>query len=180
MPASDEDRPNIATWLELPAVPAISQNEPRSGSEAAPPQLEARPSPLPESRQALNAPTAAAIAPPPSQPVAPSRNAPPLLPDNAPIHVLVSYAPRSAAARQEAAELVRLLRSDGLAASDPTLAARVAGKAGIAYFFAEDRDSTRRVEHDLGEGFGPSRPSPPAPGEQLPRPGTIEVLVRAR
>jgi hypothetical protein len=135
---------------------------------------------VPESREALNVPPAAAIAPPPSEPAAPSGNAPQLLPDNAPIRVLVSYAPRSAAARQEAAELVRLLRGGGLSASDPAPAARVAGKAGITYFFAEDRDGARRVEHDLGEGFGPSRLSPPAPGESFPRPGTIEVLVSAR
>ncbi len=144
---------------------------------------------MPESRQALNVPPAAAIAPPPltetsratpPEPAARSGNAPQLLPDNAPILVLVSYAPRSAAARQEAAKLVRLLRSGGLAASDPAPAARVAGKAGITYFFAEDRDGARRVERDLGEGFGPARLSPPAPGESLPRPGTIEVLVPAR
>jgi hypothetical protein len=143
------------------------------------PQLQAGPSPAPESRQALNAPPAAAIATPP-EPAAPSGNAPQLLPDNAPMRVLVSYTPRSAAARQEAAGVVRLLRGGGLAASDPAPAARVAGKAGITYFFAEDRDGARRVEHDLGGGFGPSRLSPAARGAPLPRPGTIEVLVSAR
>jgi hypothetical protein len=111
---------------------------------------------------------------------APSGSAPQLVPENAPIRVLVSYPPRSDAARQEAVELVRLLRGGGLAASDPAPAARVAGKGGITYFFAEDRDGAKRVEHDLGEVFGPSRQSPPAPGEPLPRPGTIEVLVPAR
>jgi hypothetical protein len=119
----------------------------------------------------------------PPEPAAPSRSAPLLAllpPDNAPIRVLVSYAPRSAAARQKAAAVVRLLRGGGLAASDPAPAARVAGKARITYFFAEDRDGARRVEHDLGEGFGPSRLSAPAPGAPLPRPGTIEVLVPAR
>lgn len=75
---------------------------------------------------------------------------------------------------------MRLLRGGGLAASDPAPAARVAGKAGITYFFAEDRDGARRVEHNLGEGFGPSRLSPAARGAPLPRPGTIEVLVPAR
>ena len=78
---------------------------------------------------------------------------------------------------------MRLLRGGGLAASDPAPAApaaRVAGKAGITYYFAEDRDGARRVEHDLGEAFGASRLSPPAPGKPLPRPGTIEVLVPER
>jgi hypothetical protein len=180
MPAGDKGRTGIGTVRELPAVPVVTQTEPRSDSKPAPPPLQAGPSPVPESRQALNVPPAAAIAPPPSEPAAPSGNTPQLLPDDAPIRVLVSYAPRSAAARQEAAELVRLLRGGGLSASDPAPAARVAGKAGITYFFAEDRDGARRVEHDLGEGFGPSRLSPPAPGEPFPRPGTIEVLVSAR
>jgi hypothetical protein len=126
---------------------------------------------VPESHQALNMPP---------EPAARSENAPQLLPDNVPIRVLVSYAPRSAGARQEAAGVVRLLRGGGLAASDPAPAARVAGKPGITYFFAEDRDGARRVEHDLGEGFGPSRLSRAGPGAPLPRPGTIEVLVPAR
>jgi hypothetical protein len=188
-PAGDEERPSIGTSLELPPVQVVTQTEPRSGSEPAPPQLQARPTPVPESPQALNVPPAAAIATPPlaeapratpPELAAPSESPPQLLPDNAPIRVLVSYAPRSAAARQEAAELVRLLRGGGIAASDPAPAARDAGKAGITYFFAEDRDGARRVEHDLGEGFGPSRLSPLAPGTRLPRPGTIEVLVPAR
>jgi hypothetical protein len=153
------------------AVPVIAQPEPRSDSEPAPPQLQAGSSPVPESHQALNMPP---------EPAARSENALQLLPDNAPIRVLVRYAPRSAAARQEAAGVVRLLRGGGLAASDPAPAARVAGKAGINYFFAEDRDGARRVEHDLGEGFGPSRLSRAGPGAPLPRPGTIEVLVPAR
>ena len=93
---------------------------------------------------------------------------------------MVSYPPGSAAARQEAGKLVRLMRDAGLAASDPTPAARVAGKGGITYFFAEDRDGTLRVEHYLGEVFGPAQLSPAAPGEPLRRPGTIEVLVPAR
>ncbi|MGH8277898.1 MAG: hypothetical protein ACRETH_14510 [Steroidobacteraceae bacterium] len=75
---------------------------------------------------------------------------------------------------------MRLLRGDGLAASDPAPAVRAAGQASISYFFAEDRDGARRVEHDLGAEFGPSRLSPPVPGEPLPRPGTIEVLVLER
>jgi hypothetical protein len=162
-------------WTSAPPAPP----EP-APSAPAPAQLQAAPSPAPESRQALNVALAAAIATPPSEPAAASGNAPQLLPDKAPIRVLVSYAPRSAAARQEAAGVVRLLRGGGLAASDPAPAARGAGKAGITYFFAEDRDSARRVEHDLGEGFGPSRLSPAARGAPLPRPGTIEVLVSAR
>ncbi|MDQ6867066.1 MAG: hypothetical protein M3178_01115 [Pseudomonadota bacterium] len=188
-PVGDEDRPGIGTSLELPAVPLVTQTESRSGSEPAPPQLQAGPSPVPDSREALNLPPAAAIAAPPlaeapratpSEPAAPSGNAPQLLPDNAPIRVMVSYASRSAAARQEAAGVVLLLRGGGLAASDPAPSTRVAGKAGITYFFAEDRDGARRVEHDLGEGFGPSRLSPAARGAPLPRPGTIEVLVPER
>jgi hypothetical protein len=180
LPAGDEDRPGLVTSLELPPVPVIAQTWPRSGSEPAPPQVHGAPSPVPESRQALNVPPAAAITPPPPEPAAPSGNAPQLLPDDTPIRVLVSYAPRSAAAKQEAAWVVRLLRGGGLAASDPAPAARVAGKAGITYFFVEDRDGARRVEHDLGDGFGPSRLSPPAPGKPFPPPGTIEVLVSAR
>jgi hypothetical protein len=192
MPASDEDRPGIGTALELPAVPVVAQTGPRSGGEPAPSPLPAAPSPVPDSRQVLNVPPAAALATPPLaeapratplEPAAPSGSAPHLLPENAPVRVLVSYAPRSAAARQEAAGVVRLLRGGGLAASDPAPAgpaARVAGKAGITYYFAEDRDGARRVEHDLGEAFGASRLSPPAPGKPLPRPGTIEVLVPAR
>ena len=177
MPAGEEDRPGIA------------ETEPRSGSEPAPPQPQVGPSPAPAGRQALNVPPAAAIATPPlaeapratpPEPAAPSGNAPQLLPDNAPIRVLVSYPPRSAAARQEAAELVRRLRGDGLEASGPAPAAQVAGKGGITYLFAEDRDGTRRVEHDLGEEFGPARLSVAARAEPLPRPGTIEVLVPAR
>jgi hypothetical protein len=113
-----------------------------------------------------------------AEPAAPLGSAPQLLlPETAPIRVLVSYAHRSAAARHEAARLVRLLRGGGLAASDPAPAAGVAGKAAITYFFAEDRDGARRVAHDLGEGFGPSRLSPAARGAPLHRPGTIEVLV---
>jgi hypothetical protein len=209
MPAGDEDRPGIGTSLELPADPAVAQTGRRSGNEPAPPplqaaplpepaapsgsapqllpgnepappQLQAGPSPAPGSLQALNVPPAAAIAAPLPEPAAPSGSVPQLLPDNAPIQVLVSYAPRSAAARQEAAGVVRLLRGGGLAASDPVPATRVAGKAGITYFFAEDRDGAWRVEHDLGEGFGASRLSPAARGAPLPRPGTIEVLVSAR
>jgi len=180
MPAGDEDRPGIGTSLELRADPVVAQSGRRSGSEPAPPPLQAAPSPAPGSLQALNVPPAAAIAAPLPEPAAPSGSVPQLLPDNAPIQVLVSYAPRSAAARQEAAGVVRLLRGGGLAASDPVPATRVAGKAGITYFFAEDRDGAWRVEHDLGDGFGPSRLSPPAPGARLPRPGTIEVLVSAR
>ena len=107
-------------------------------------------------------------------------SAPQLVPENTSIHVLVSYTPRSAAAMQDAAELVRLLRDGGLSASDPAPAARVAGKGGITYFFAEDRDGAMRVEHGLGQMFWPSRLLSPAPGEPLPRPGTIEVLVPAR
>jgi hypothetical protein len=75
---------------------------------------------------------------------------------------------------------VRLLRGGGLAASDPAPDTRVRGNAGITYFFAEDRDGARRVEHDLDEGFGPARLSPAARGAPLPRPGTIEVLVPAK
>jgi hypothetical protein len=181
MPAGDEDRPGIGPSHEIPPVPAVARPDSRSGNKPAPAPLQAGPSTAPRSRQALNVPPAAAIAAPPSEAEAPSGSAFQLLPGNAPIRVLVSYAPRSAAARQEAAELVRVLRGGGLAASDPAPAARVAGKAGIiTYFFAEDRDGARRVEHDLGEGFGPSRLSPPAPGAPLPRPGTIEVLVSAR
>ncbi|MGH6813388.1 MAG: hypothetical protein ACREDM_13970 [Methylocella sp.] len=180
MHAGDKDHPGIGTSPELPAAPVVALTGPRSGIEPAPRQLQAEPSPVPNSRQALYVPPAAAIAAPPSEPAAPSRNAPQLLPDNAPIRVLVSYAPRSAATTQDATELVRLLRGDGIEASDPAPAARVAGKTGIIYFFAEDRDGAARVEHDLGERFGPTRLSPPAPGEPLPRPGTIEVLVPAR
>jgi hypothetical protein len=179
LPAGGEDRSGIGASRE-PAVPVIAQAEPRSGSDPAPPQLQARPSPVPERRQALNLPPAAVIAPPPPEPAAPSGSAPQLLPENAPIRVLVSYAPRSAAARQEAAGIVHRLRGGGLAASDPAPDTRVRGNAGITYFFAEDRDGARRVEHDLGEGFGPSRLSPAARGAPLPRPGTIEVLVPAR
>jgi hypothetical protein len=159
------------------AVPMVTQTEPRSDSAPASPELQAGPSPGPDSLEALNAPPNATV---PPAPPAPSGNAPQLLPDNVPIRVVVSYAPRSAAARQEAAGVVRLLRGGGLVASDPAPAARVAGKAGITYFFAEDRDGARRVEHDLGQGFGPSRLSRAGPGAPLPRPGTIEVLVPAR
>ncbi|MGH6836347.1 MAG: hypothetical protein ACREC9_12545 [Methylocella sp.] len=180
LPARDHDRSGVATSLELPAVPVVAETGPRSSGAPASPKLEAGPSPLPDTRETLNLPPAAAIAPPPSEPAAPSGNAPQLLPDSPTIRVLVGYAPRSATARQEAVEIVRRLRGGGLAASDPALAARVAGKADITYFFAEDRDGARRVEQDLGEGFGPARLSPVAPGEPLPRPGTIEVLVPVR
>ncbi|MGI8568232.1 MAG: KTSC domain-containing protein [Methylocella sp.] len=47
MPAGDEDRPGIGTTLEFPA-------EPRSDSEPVPPQIQAKPSPVPGSPQALN------------------------------------------------------------------------------------------------------------------------------
>ncbi len=193
MPAGDQALPGIGTSLE-PAVPVVAKTEPQSGSEPAPPQLQVGPSPAPmpagdqarlpspgpDSLEALNLPPAAVIAPPPPEPAAPSGSAPQLLPENAPIRVLVSYAPRSAAARQEAAGIVRLLRGGGLAASDPAPDTRVRGNAGITYFFAEDRDGARRVEHDLDEGFGPARLSPAARGAPLPRPGTIEVLVPAK
>jgi hypothetical protein len=180
MPAGDKGRTGIGAWLEFSPVPVVAPTGPRSGSEPAPPALQAGPSPAAAIREAFELPPAAAVVTKPSGPAAPSGNSPQRLPDNAPIRVLVSYAPRSATARQEAAELVRRLRGGGLEASGPAPAARVAGKAGITYFFAEDRDGTRRVEHDLGEGFGPSRLSPTAPGVPLPRPGTIEVLVPAR
>ncbi len=189
MPAGNDERQGIGTSLELPAVPVVAQTGPRSGGDPAPPPLPAAPSPAHGSRQALNVPPAAAIATPPLaeapratplEPAAPSGSAPQLLPENAPVRVLVSYAPRSAAARQEAAGVVRLLRGGGLAASDPAPDTRVRGNAGITYFFAEDREGARRVEHDLDEGFGPARLSPAARGAPLPRPGTIEVLVPAR
>ncbi len=167
MPAGDEVRSGLGTSHQLPAVPVVAQTGPRSDSN------------VPDSRQALKVPPAAPDANPPTLSPPPLADAQ-LLPENAPIQVLVSYAPRSAAARQEAAGLVRLLRGDGLAASDPAPAARVAGKGGITYFFAEDLDGARRVEQDLGAEFGPSRLSPPMPGKPLPRPGTIEVLVPAR
>jgi hypothetical protein len=77
----------------------------------------------------------------PSRLPAQSGNSPQRLPNNAPIRVLVSYAPRSVTARQEEAELVRRLRGDGLEASSPAPAARVAGKAGTTYF---GRDRTVR------------------------------------
>jgi len=54
MPAGDENRP-----VEFPTVPVIVQAEPRSDSEPVPPQLAAEPSPVPDSRQALNVPRAA-------------------------------------------------------------------------------------------------------------------------
>jgi hypothetical protein len=180
MPLGDAGRPGVVASLAVPPVPVIAQTGPRSGSEPTPPKLQGRPSPRPDSLEALNLPPSAAIATPPSEPAATSGNAPQLLPDKAPIRVRVSYPPRSAAARQEAAGVVRLLRGGGLAASDPAPAARVAGRAGITYFFAEDRDGARRVEHDLDESFGPARLSPAARGAPLPRPGTIEVLVPAK
>ena len=64
-PTGDEDRPGIGTSLERPVDPVIAQTEPRSDSEPIPPQLQVRPSPVPDSRQALNVPPAAAIATPP-------------------------------------------------------------------------------------------------------------------
>ena len=93
-PAGDENRP-----VEFPTVPVIVQAEPRSDSEPVPPQLAAEPSPVPDSRQALNVPRAApdanqlpshlpllAEAPraTPREPEAPSGSAPQLLPENAP------------------------------------------------------------------------------------------------
>ncbi|MGI8568658.1 MAG: hypothetical protein ACR2KT_06090 [Methylocella sp.] len=172
MPAGDQLRPDIGTWREFPAVPVVAQAEPRSDCEPAPHQLQAGPSPVPKSRQALNVPPAAAIATPSSEPAAQSGNAPELLPENAPVHVLVSYAPQSAAARQEAAGVVRLLRGGGLAASDPAPAAPVAGKAGITYFFAEDAmapgaSSTTSARRSWPRGCRrrhPAKPSP-APGQ---------------
>ncbi|MGH8276016.1 MAG: hypothetical protein ACRETH_04905 [Steroidobacteraceae bacterium] len=180
VPARDDDRPGVDTSLELPPAPVVGETRPRSGSGPPPPQLQAEPMPVPDNLEALNLPPAPAIVTPPFEPAAASGNAPQLLPENAPIRVLVSYARRSAAARRKAVKFVRLLRGGGLPASDPAPAARVRGKAGITYFFAEDRDGARRVEHALGEGFGPARLSPPASAEALPRPGTIEVLVPAR
>ncbi|MGH8277897.1 MAG: hypothetical protein ACRETH_14505, partial [Steroidobacteraceae bacterium] len=88
-PAGDQHRPDIGTMREPPAVPVVAQTGPRSASEPAPPQLQAGPSPAPESRQALNALIAAVIATPPSEPISSSGSARELLPDNAPIRVLV-------------------------------------------------------------------------------------------
>ena len=75
LPAGDEDRPGIITSLELPA-----QIGPRSESKPAPPQFQAGPSPVPESRQALNVPPAVATPPladapraTPPEPAAPGR-----------------------------------------------------------------------------------------------------------
>ena len=64
-PVGVEDRLGIGTSLEHPAVPLVTQTEPRSDSEPAPPQLQTRPSPVPENRQALNVPPAGASATPP-------------------------------------------------------------------------------------------------------------------
>ena len=64
-PAGEKNRPGIGTSLEPPAVAVVTQTEPRSESELAPPELEAGPSPGPESRPALNVPPAAAITTPP-------------------------------------------------------------------------------------------------------------------
>jgi hypothetical protein len=185
----------LQTVVEPPPAPgspptppdsAPSASEQRGGATSA-----ALPAPLPAGYEdhpgigaSLELPPVPVVAQPdhatPTEPGTPSETAPHLLPDSAPIRVLVSYAPRSAVARQKAAELVRLLRRGGLSTSDAAPAARVARKTSITYFFAEDRDSASRVEHDLGEGFGPSRLLPPAHREPLPRPGTIEVLVPAR
>ncbi len=81
-PAGEKNRPGIGTSLEPPAVPVVTQTEPRSESESAPPELQAGPSPGPESRPALTVPPAAAITTPPlaeapratpTEPTAPGR-----------------------------------------------------------------------------------------------------------
>jgi len=64
-PAGEKNRPGIGTSLEPPAVAVVTQTEPRSESESAPPELQAGPSPGPESRPALTVPPAAAITTPP-------------------------------------------------------------------------------------------------------------------
>ena len=99
MPAGNEYRPSFGTTFEFPAVPVIAQTEPRSDSEPVPPQLQAEPSPVPDSRQAVNVSRAVldanqlpshspllAEAPraTPREPEAPSGSAPQLFPENAP------------------------------------------------------------------------------------------------
>jgi len=65
-PAGDEYGPGIGVSRELPAVPLVGLTGPRSDSEPAPPQTQAGPSLLPQTRQALNVP-----------PVTPDANQPP-------------------------------------------------------------------------------------------------------
>ncbi len=180
MPAGDEDRPGIGTSLEQPAVPEIAQTEPRSGSEPAPPQLQAGPSPGPDSRRGAELPPAAVIAA-----RRPSRRPRPEAPPNCSPRTRRSgcwSATRPAALRpgRRRPGSCACCAAAGSRRATRHPHTRVRGNAGITYFFAEDRDGARRVEHDLDEGFGPARLSPAARGAPLPRPGTIEVLVPAR
>jgi hypothetical protein len=94
--AGNEDRPGFGTTLEFPAAPLIAQIEPQSDRESVPPQLQAKPSPMPGSRQAVTMPRAVPdadqvpshsplLAPgaTPREPEAPSGSAP-QLPEDAP------------------------------------------------------------------------------------------------
>ena len=58
-PAGDENGPGIDVSRELPAVPLVAQAGPPFDSEPAPPQTQAGPSLLPQTRQALNVPPVA-------------------------------------------------------------------------------------------------------------------------
>lgn len=99
-----------------------------------------------------------------------------MLPVGAPAHVIIFYVLGDAGAEVRAVDLVHELRSKGMSVGDPVAVPRRAGRPGVRYFFAEDRETANTVLEQAGLPAGDMVAGGIRPGF-LPRPGMIEVTV---
>ncbi len=143
------------------------QPAPRAVAESRPPVPAPTPVPLPAPTAVPEAAATPVAAPAPSEPALPAGVVP---------HVLLSYGREDTAAQRQSVDTVQVLRSAGVAASDPLPVLRPPGP-GIAYFFADDAANAGAIGQDLDGRFGAGYAAALRPDEALPRPGTLELRL---